>query len=138
VTTIAYRDGVLAADTLCTANGLRDDYATKIWRHGKVLIGGAGSRALCLKFRDWVVGGMEDDCPIQDNDDANGILVTPVGVVCWSASGPWPVSSPFYALGSGYQVAMGAMQVGATAEQAVEAALRWDTGSGGEVHTLSL
>jgi len=48
------------------------------------------------------------------------------------------VRAPFYALGSGYQVAMGAMEFGATAEEAVRAAIKWDTGSGGDVTVLRL
>lgn len=136
MTTVAYRDGVLAADTLSTCNGLIDDYGAKVWRVGKVLVGAAGSRAVCLKFRDWVAGGMEGDSPMAD--DANGIVVSSAAVVCWSEKGPWPVTAPFYSLGSGYQVALGAMEMGATAEQAVSAARKWDLGTGGEITTLKL
>lgn len=137
MTTLAYRDGVLAADTLATSNGLRDDFGPKIWRHGDVLIGGAGSRALCLKFRDWVIGGMDGESPFEKGD-GNGIVVSPIGIVCWSENGCWPVRQPFYALGSGYQVAMGAMEMGASAAEAVRVAMKWDCGTGGEVMELRL
>lgn len=137
MTTIAYRDGVLASDSLTTSNGLRDDYGPKIWRVGKALVGAAGSRALCLKFREWVAAGMEGDNPFSKGD-GNGLLVSEAGVVCWSESGCWPVRQPFYALGSGYQIAMGAMEAGATAREAVSAAIKWDTSSGGEVQVLRL
>lgn len=137
MTTIAYRDGVLAADTLATSNGLRDDYGTKVWRVGKVLVAAAGTRALCLKFREWVAAGMDGESPFAKGD-GNGIVVSDAGIVCWSENGCWPVGQPFYALGSGYQVAMGAMEMGATAEDAVRAAIKWDTSSGGEITALPL
>lgn len=137
MTTIAFRDGVLAADSLVTCNGLRDSTAVKIHRVKGVLLGGSGASAIYQKFRDWVVGGMKGQCPIEGHD-FNGLLVSPFGVIGFNTSGPVFVNAPFYALGSGYQIAMGAMEMGATAEEAVAAAIKWDISSGGEVVTLSL
>jgi hypothetical protein len=137
MTTIAYRDGVLAADSLATSNGLRDDYGSKIWKIGRVLVGACGDRAICLKFREWVANGLEGDSPFQGKEDGNGIVVAPGGnVVCWGNHGPWPVSTPFYSLGSGYQIAIGALEMGATASEAVEIAARHDTSTGGRVAEL--
>lgn len=138
MTTIAYRDGVVAADTLSTCNGLRDDYGPKVWRKGRVIMAACGSRATCLQFRIWVSSGMEGPHPFEKDPDGNGLVVSPAGVVCWSEHGPWPVRSPFYALGTGYQVALGAMEHGATAEEAIRAAIRWDTRTGGDVTAYRL
>ncbi len=139
MTTIAYRDGVLAADTLSTANGLRDDYGPKVWKHKGVLGAAAGTGAICLKFQDWVRNGMPGDCPFQGTDGGNGIVVAPDGqMVCWGTNGPWPVKQPFYTLGSGYQIALGAMEMGATAVEAVVAAMKFDTSTGGEVQFVRL
>ena len=139
MTTVAFRDGVLAADTLSTTNGLRDDYGVKVWKFRGVIGAAAGSRALCLKFQDWIRGGMQGDCPFEGQDDGNGFIAAPNGVaVCWSTNGPWPVRAPFYALGSGYQLAMGAMEAGASAEEAVRVAIKHDTGTGGEVVAVRL
>ena len=135
MTTIAYRDGVLAADSLATCNGMRDGYGAKIWRVGRLLVGGAGSRAECLKFRDWVVAGMKGR---PDIAETNAIVVSPEHVVCWSEKGCWPVAEPFYAIGSGYEIAIGAMAVGADAERAVHIAAQYDTRTGGDVITLRL
>ena len=115
MTTIAYRDGVLAADMLSTSHGARDAFGPKIWRCGGVLIGAAGSRALCLKFRSWVIAGMSGESPWEGKDDGLGIIVSRAGIVCWGHLGPWPVREPFYTLGSGYQFATGAMEMGASA-----------------------
>lgn len=138
MTTIAYRDGMLAADSLATSNGLRDDYCAKVWRVGPLMGAACGSRALCLKFQDWVRAGMVGSSPFEGKDDGNGLLVTPDHVICFANSGAWPVYADFYALGSGYQLAMGAMEVGASAEEAVLAAIKWDVSSGGDVTVLRL
>lgn len=139
MTTIAYRSGILAADSLMTCNGLRDDYRQKIFRVGKVLVGGSGSSATCLKFRDWVAAGMQGESPFSGSDGGNGIVVSEAGLVCWGSSGPTPIiNSSFYSLGSGYEIALGAMDQGASAEEAVRAAIRWDTRSGGDVTVLHL
>lgn len=138
MTTLAYRAGILAADSLVTCNGLRDGHVTKIVRIGKVLVGGSGSSAVCLRFREWVAAGLKGDSPFQDGDSGNGLVVSEAGVVCWSGNGPVKINMPFYSLGSGYQVALGAMDQGASAEEAVRAAIRWDIGSGGEVTVLRL
>jgi hypothetical protein len=95
-----------------------------------------GSRALCLKFEDWVKAGMVDASPFEGKEDGNGLVVSPDRVVCFGDSGCWPINSEFYALGSGYQIAMGAMEHGATAPEAVRAAIKWDTISGGDVTVL--
>lgn len=137
MTTVAYRDGILCADTLKTCNGLRDDYGTKIFRVGPVLIGGAGPASVCLRFRDWVADGMEGDSPFM-GEDGNGLLISESAVICFSVSGCYPIKAPFYSLGSGYQIALGAMDQGASAEEAVRAAIRWDTSSGGDVTVLHL
>lgn len=138
MTTIAYRDGVVASDSLSTSHQLRDDHGPKIYRVGKAIVAAAGSRPLCLKFRDWVAGGMKGECPFEGKDEGNGLIVTAEHVVCWGEFGPWPVRSPFYALGSGYQIAMGAMALGADPRRAVAVAIDFDTGSGGQIQVLSL
>lgn len=139
MTTIAYRDGVLAADSLSTSNGLRDNVGRKIWRVGRLLVGAAGGRGDCLRFRAWVAEGCIGPNPFVGSEGGNGLVITPEGqVACWGTAGPWPVTSPFYSLGSGYQIAVGAMEMGASAEEAVRAAIVHDTCSGGPVQTLRL
>lgn len=138
MTTIAWDGTTLAADTLATANGLRDNRTIKIWRHGGALIGACGSQALCERFRTWAIAGMEGESPFEGADDGNGLVVTGEGVLCFGNTGCWRVSEPFYTLGSGYQLALGALAMGATAKQAVEVAAKYDTITGGEITVLSL
>jgi hypothetical protein len=139
MTTIAYKDGVLAADTLATSNCLRDNYGTKIWRVGKLLVAASGNKACCLRFRTWVADGMEGESPFEGADLGNGLVIAPDGnIVCWGENGPWPVTVPFYTLGSGYQLALGALAAGASAIEAVKIAAEYDTHTGGEVESLTL
>lgn len=140
MTTIAFKNGVLAADTRWSDEGRSDDYSPKIWRVGKVLIGACGSRSAAAKFRQWVLDGMNGNSPYEGNPIGNGMLVAPGGkLVCWCGAGPWPVvSMPFYALGSGTHYAQGAMAAGATAEEAVRIASRYDQATGGELTVLHL
>lgn len=138
MTTIAYKDGVLAADTLITANGMICGYAKKIWRAGRLLIGGAGSDAVTNTFRDWVKDGMSGDHPLK-KDIGNLFIVKPDGLtVMWCDDGPFLMKETFWALGSGEEVAMGAMAAGASARKAVQLACARDTRSGGDVTVLKL
>jgi hypothetical protein len=136
LTTIAWRNGYLAADTLWTANGARDDYGPKIERIGTLLVGCSGPVPVGIKFRAWVSGGFNGPSPLDG--DGNGLIVWPHGVVGWCQAGPWPVSAPFYCLGSGSDYATGAMEMGATAEEAVRVAMLHDYCTGGEITVLKL
>jgi hypothetical protein len=138
LTTLAYRDGVLAADTLWVGGGTRDGYGPKIERIGNLLVGMSGSIPMGLRFRAWVASGFAGACPLDDCPDGNGLIIWPHGVVGWCSRGAWPVSEPFYTLGSGEQYAMGALAMGATAEEAVRVAMRFDVSTGGEITVLKL
>lgn len=81
MTTIAWRDGVLAADTLFTDGGARCDYGPKIFRVGAALVGFCGSRAMGLRFRQWVAEGMRGESPYQGEAVGNGFVATARGVV---------------------------------------------------------
>lgn len=138
MTTIAYRDGVLAADSLGTAGGYRDGHCVKIRRIGRLLVGGCGNGAICEQFVDWVKKGMNGASPWTGTEAGNSLVICPDGtLLMFGQSGPWRSSSDFYALGSGELLALGAMAHGATAHQAVEAAIRFDCHSGGPIRTLT-
>lgn len=137
MTTIAWDGKTLAADTLATADGLRDNRAVKIWRHGKALVGAVGNQAACIRFRSWVLDGMNGESPFKEAD-GNGLVVSEAVTVCFGEHGGWPVKEPFYTLGSGYQIALGALARGATAREAVEIAARFDTMTGGDITELTL
>jgi hypothetical protein len=113
--------------------------SVKIRRHKGLLIGGAGCTAICHRFHEWVVNGMKGKCPVEGFNSANGFIVAPDGkVVVWGSSGPWVNETGMISFGSGGDVAMGAMLAGASAIEAVEAAIKIDVHSGGPVRSLTL
>jgi hypothetical protein len=57
VTVIAYRDGVLAADSLTETDGLVVPGPPKIVRRGKAWVATAGVLGDCAAFERWVAGG---------------------------------------------------------------------------------
>ena len=138
MTIIAYRDSVLAADTLWVGNDTRDGYGPKIERAGSLLVGCSGSVPVSLRFRAWVAAGFDGVNPLEETPDGNGIVVWQGGVVGWCSRGSWPVSEGFYAIGSGCEFATGAMEMGATAEEAVQVAIKHSTSCGGPINVLRL
>jgi len=140
MTTIAYRDGVLAADTQITCGGTIGGYAQKAFRKGAVLYATAGSSGPGEAFRNWLEGGMKGDAPdmAEDKDsDGHGYIFPGGDRVVWRYNKVWAShSAPFFAYGSGADIALGAMAMGATAEEAVRVAAKFDTGTGGEVTVL--
>lgn len=135
MTTIAFKDNILAADTLATSGGYRCGYHPKAFRVGRLRIGGAGISAYVYAFRHWVIDGMKGDHPLK-TDEGNLFIIKPDGsTVCWSNAGPFLMDGP-WALGSGENLALGAMLAGATAEEAVRHAMTIDTCSGGDVTVL--
>lgn len=140
MTTIAYRDGVLASDSLVTMNGIREGSAVKIERHRGVLFGGVGTWAAVVAFMTWVRNGAHGRCPMESSgSESTGFIIAPTGhALLWSDYGALTVSRPFFALGSGREVALGAMAAGADAPQAVHHAIDYDIYSGGPVRVLTL
>lgn len=139
MTTIAYRDGVLAADTLNTSGTYRDGYVTKIVKKGRILAGASGCGIMTRRFLDWVRAGMPGDAPAMVNgeDKAYGHIFMPDGTRLTLWPNGWATDrQAFWADGSGWEFAKGAMAMGASAEQAIGIAVQHDTKSGGEIVVL--
>lgn len=147
MTTICYRDGVLAADT----RGTDDDYHPGIYRCNKLfrvngdVVATAGDDTEGMIFVDWYGSkklGKRPKPPsrlVDGEADFLCLVLTKDGVFWYDK---WcranPVQDEFYAVGSGAPYAMGAMAHGAGALEAVETAKRWDPYTGGEVETMTL
>lgn len=96
---------------------------------------------MCQRFRDWFLGGMIGEPPeAQHSQNADwsywGVIFTPRHILVWQAPGWVIINAPYFATGSGAEYATGAMAHGATAEEAVRAAMLHDTNSGGEITVL--
>lgn len=137
MTTIAYRDHVLAADTQVTSNGMIDGRCIKIRRMGPLLVAAGGAGSLCHQFFDWVKAGLHGDSPFTGKEDGNGAIIMPDHrIVFWTGHGGTTVQGPFWAMGSGERFAIGAMHTGASAEEAVLAACQADVYSSAPITVL--
>jgi ATP-dependent protease HslVU (ClpYQ) peptidase subunit len=138
MTTVAYRDGVMAGEgqvTLAEMVVSSDTRKVHRLKDGR-LFGWAGTAAqsevLIASLRK---GGATPDC-----ENITALLVSPDGsTVSYYEGGVWRVEREKYnALGSGSAFALGAMDHGATAAEAVKIASKRDVSSGGKVRTVKL
>lgn len=146
MTTIAYRDGILAGDgreTMTYENPselewIVTDRAVKVevLPDGR-LFGGSKTSTDILTLRNALVkcGGR----PTPKLDDINAMLIELDGSI-WVYEGEiWvELKEPYYAVGSGTRWALAVMDAGGSAEQAVRGALKRDPFSGGQISTVRL
>lgn len=143
MTTIVYRNGILAADSRAYA-GSKTPVGTKrkIRRlEDGSLFGCSSSRVgqpenIARMVQEHGVGKtFEKDVPAQV------IVIQPDGAIYLFNDGDsfsGPIQSEFLAIGSGEEFATGALLNGASAAQAVEIAIRCDPWSDGPILTLML
>lgn len=152
MTTIAYRDGVMASDSLAVMAGyVKIGGTPKVFRIKGCLVGLTGTARLIRMFTDWfeanymennlppIAPDLTKDSPGQD-DSINAYVVLPNGKI-WryeSGAAPYPVVAAFVAGGSGSDFAIGAMDRGATAAQAVAVAAKYDVNTAGTIQTMKL
>lgn len=143
LTTIAFRDGVMAADSGSRYGDARHNWARKlaIGPDG-TLYGVSGDAAQATTFLRWVDGGCTGVQPVAEwtKDDHSSFVVlavTPGGPVrLITARGEESYDAPYDAIGYDAGVAYGALFQGATAEQALAAAIEHGTGTSGKVQTI--
>lgn len=145
MTIIAYRDGVMAADSKGSRNGAWAGYSIKIVKraHDGALCGADGNANLAAAFRRWFLAGENPDSRPKlsgdDNANAGALIVRPDGSMEEHDANGWHATSgPFYAIGSGSPEALGAMAAGADARRAVEIAIELDNDCGGKIDVLRL
>lgn len=146
MTTIAYRDGVLASDTLGTANNVRECEFRKIAKVNGWLVGIAGTLHVANSIMRWLKtnGGKLERPPESvvgegDRGNVNAIFVNQKSGAVYlmdSCGEPYKVKVRFYALGSGAYHAVGAMEMGASATQAVRVASKWDMATGPKIQSI--
>jgi ATP-dependent HslUV protease subunit HslV len=141
MTVIAYRDGVLAADTLSTTDSGIKSQCVKLYRtnDGGVL-GTAGDDSPCLMLLDALNGDEAmTDALRGATADIVCLLMNHKGVFKidkWCR--PEKVEDEFIAVGSGAQAALGAMHQGATAEESAYVACKVNAFCGLPIQTMSL
>jgi 20S proteasome alpha/beta subunit len=140
MTCIVYRDGVLASDSR-VIDGTDTIYnTTKIYRlDDGSLMGAAGNgREICI-FKNCYLHGIEAP-EGYDYKEFAGIIIKPDGAIffCETHDLLDTVDDEFLAIGSGRSVAIGALEMGASAEEAVEIAIKYNTYCGGPIQVLKL
>jgi len=134
MTTIVFRDGVLCADTAVFDRDCYCGETEKIWRvaihlgAGR-LAGLAGSFRDMQMFRQWCEDGCPDGAaPTLRYEPSEGLVINADGSHVWLGNKgevvPW--RAPYVAIGSGVHLAIGALAMGATAEQALAVACDHD------------
>lgn len=141
MTVVAWDGKTLAADRRCTRGGTI--YSTlKIHRVGDMLVGMSGGTDYCAALLAWFKNGAKpEDWPeTQKDPDYACALVIVDGMAFTYDRTPVPVPmlEPICAIGSGREVALGAMTAGATAAESVHIATRWMSDCGNGVDTLTL
>jgi ATP-dependent protease HslVU (ClpYQ) peptidase subunit len=139
MTTLAYKQGVLAGDTLVTYGDAKlPGHERKVHKlRNGCLFGAAGIAAQIDILKEAVQKGQFDNPPMLKEVDA--LLVHPSGQCETYERGRWcQTNAPYAALGSGHDFAMAVMAFGGSAKDAVRIAIKLDKGSGGKVQSVSI
>jgi ATP-dependent protease HslVU (ClpYQ) peptidase subunit len=151
MTTIAYRNGTLAADSQVTYEGDASGHRkhrceAKMFRKmlvtgEEVIIATQGECEPAMLFVKWFDGSDKDapEALTHNIPDFTCLVLRASGL--WEY-GPYcvgeKVAEEFYAVGSGCKAALGAMHMGASARRAVQIACEVDPYTMGPVHTMRL
>jgi ATP-dependent protease HslVU (ClpYQ) peptidase subunit len=139
MTTIAYKDGIIAYDGRVSRGGtiVYDDFDKMRERDGVNFFGtgatGEINELIGAWFGEEIVGECEASALVLHDGDLT--LIGYAQGKLWKA--PCVLDRP-YAIGSGSDHAYTAFDMGATAYQAVEMAAKRDTSTGGKIRTLTV
>lgn len=144
MTTIACRDGEMWADSLITSGttivGSMDkifvkEFSTSLEEKAYLIIGFAGAVQDLDLLAEAILDGEdytgEFECIVYDSSTKE--LYT-----LYDSTRKQLFSAPFYAIGSGADIALGAMAAGCSAKDAVEIASEYDTLTGGVLNGTQL
>jgi hypothetical protein len=136
LTTIAFRAGILAADSYASDDSTVMSVVKCARLPGGDVAGGAGDLGQVAQALAWLGGGCDGDPP----EIAESIILFTKAGVPHMASTKWPALrvKGYAAIGSGAQGALVAMKLGASAEDAVRAVSGVDPCTGGEVDVLAV
>lgn len=138
MTIIAYKDGIIASDSKATLNGMHFFNAKKIVKaKDGTVSGGAGSMTWVVEFNDWILSGRKRPWS-NFIDNMAAIYIDPHGVIRLVSPGgiiEANLLNGCIAIGSGRDFAMGAMDAGVSAEEAVKIAIIRDNECGGPVQS---
>ena len=137
MTTVAYKDGVLAGDTRITCGDLiTPERATKVFKLSNgALLGAAGT----LRNAHTLRRAIENGHPLPDVKGVDAVMITPDGTIyCYDRDAWNEINAPYHAIGSGCEYAYTALWLGHDAITAVKAGIQFDKNSGGKVMAVRL
>lgn len=141
MTVVCYKDGILAADSQMSAGDAIVTLSFKKLAKGPGVIGGFSGRANNIPtYRKWVKkGAKKKDIPSKNTDGMiirgtkkdPKIYIVDDGLLI-------RIYDKTHAVGSGANVALGAMSAGASAQEAVRITMKHNHSCGGKVMTVTL
>jgi hypothetical protein len=143
MTVIAWDGRTVAADSLkCYGSSRAMAPVQKLRVRNGIVFAMTGSGPLFDPMIEWYLKGADPKAVPECGDEHKGtalIVFKPDGAAFYKPSMPYPdeVSAPD-AWGAGADFAIGAMEVGADAKTAVEAAIRREAYTGGPVQVIDL
>lgn len=143
MTTIAYKNGVIAADTATYFGTILVGECTKIARSpdGKVLGGGSGDAIYVTALLQWIRNGASGEPPLPVKDDDRdttdvGIISYPDRLLRVESDGYYESGFDWMTCGSGYALAAMGLHLGLNPYEAVKEAMKLDAFTGGKVMVL--
>lgn len=144
MTAIAYRDGILAADSVgwgAQNSAVIVPVVPKIKRtEARAIYACCGWDIDIYAFDRWVIYPAERPDPFNRDDGFQALMLREDGTL-WLFDNSLrcaPVVAPFYAIGANTGFLMGAMHAGASAAEAVRLAIVHTDGAGGTVQVERL
>ena len=143
MTSITYRDGVIAADSrMCYGKMIDNDNVNKLFKFsdGSVLAG-AGHWEQILLMVDIFKSNLKKKQKKLPNlkTKCDFIFVDPGNKQVWiNTGGFWDIEKRYYSIGSGSVFAFGALDAGADAVTALKIAKGRDTGTGGRIRSIKV
>lgn len=133
----------MAADRRSAEGNSKVGSASKIFKVNGHLIGFSGRADTAALLRYWFENGAKPEewpDPYDDETDCSMIVVTPDNQVMYYERFPVPLvmENEYFALGSGRDYALAALELGCNPEQAVEVACKLDLFSGNGIDVLCL
>lgn len=145
MTTVAWKDGILAADSQVTQDDVKYLSADKITIINKdLVISGAGDSNECLRMERWFKSVGADweeqiDKKPQVKKTYEAIVISKGRPYTIYRDGPpEPIAHPFYAIGSGWKFAMAAMYLGKSATEAVLLASQFDVNTNDRIRYINV
>jgi 20S proteasome alpha/beta subunit len=143
MTTIAYKDGILAADTQVTYQGNKNFARTKkIFELEHCIFGGAGTIAAIQEFKKFLEGkDFNKEIFSKEVHRSDFIVIDKktrqVTTYCEDLIAE-PVDAEYFAIGSGCHYAYGALATGVSVIEAIKIASKFDFNTNNHISTIEL